>query len=347
MQEIVRSQIFQILTQLEPAGAQYFSKFLEEKLSDKFVCNSVYLYLKFPTSDFDSEKCILSTRPNSPLELFYILREIRRLSREAQIFIAHTPYAILSAISACFFVFQKPKIIAVFHNEDSLYPRFIQFLCRLSEKCGLISKSITVVSEQSNKGREFLPNPIPHSIKATSKCKCEVEENSILVVARLSPEKNLLTILKSLEYLNEYILNLVGSGIQETYIRKMVDKMGLQDRVRLMGSLPNSEVRHLMHKSSLLISASSSEGMPLTLLEGVAEGIPILVSDIKGHKFFVSQGVAQCFSTFSASELAEKIVEMKADPRSSNFLQNRERMKNLYGEDAIARHWIQITSNYH
>jgi glycosyltransferase involved in cell wall biosynthesis len=63
----------------------------------------------------------------------------------------------------------------------------------------------------------------------------------------------------------------------------MIQRLGLMDRVRLLGSMPHQELPALYNAADLLVLASSREGWANVLLEAMACGTPVVASNIWGN----------------------------------------------------------------
>ena len=102
-----------------------------------------------------------------------------------------------------------------------------------------------------------------------------------LFVGRLARPKGLDMALRALGQLKErqWTLDVVGDGPQRGEWEALTAEMGLQDRVTFHGFRNDAEA--WMARSACLLFTSYQEGMPLTVLEALSVGIPILASDIE------------------------------------------------------------------
>ncbi|GEM_PF-5567811 len=66
---------------------------------------------------------------------------------------------------------------------------------------------------------------------------------------------------------------------------------GIEERVRVIGPLPNS--RSLYGVADLLVACSRGEAMPFTAIEALCSGIPVVASDLAGHRY-LSDRVRSC-----------------------------------------------------
>lgn len=77
----------------------------------------------------------------------------------------------------------------------------------------------------------------------------------------------------------EATLVLVGDGALRHEIEKQVDDLALGKRVRLLGRQPQSDIPGLLNAFDVLVMPSIHEGLPVSLVEAQAAGLPCVVSD--------------------------------------------------------------------
>jgi len=107
-----------------------------------------------------------------------------------------------------------------------------------------------------------------------------------LNIARLSPEKGHLKLIKafsivSKKYSNIKLINL-GIGVQKNEINSYIKKMKLNKKVFYLGHKSNPY--SYLKKSDCFILASDHEGQPMTLLEALILNKPIIATDIVGNR---------------------------------------------------------------
>ncbi len=107
---------------------------------------------------------------------------------------------------------------------------------------------------------------------------------TIIMVARFTPEKNHSL---AIDVLNELIISkkikpvqllLLGDGPNYQAIKSQVEKYNLQKNIQLIGFSNN--VQGWLEKSDLLLITSTTEGMPMCLLEAMAIGLPTVSTSV-------------------------------------------------------------------
>ena len=106
----------------------------------------------------------------------------------------------------------------------------------------------------------------------------------ILFVGRLEGQKDLPRLIDSFDYVysrdSMARLVIVGTGglLEET--QKNVKQKSLGHAVRFLGSLPQEKVAHLMKICDVFLLTSAFEGMPRSVLEALACGLPVVTTDV-------------------------------------------------------------------
>ncbi len=111
-------------------------------------------------------------------------------------------------------------------------------------------------------------------------------------VTRFDPIKRIETMLQALRILASrdprMTLLLVGGGGEEERIRRLVAEMGLRRQVIFTGLLEDP-VR-IYPALGLYVSTSLKEGLPLSLVEAMGAGLPVVATDVPGHRDVVVHG---------------------------------------------------------
>lgn len=106
----------------------------------------------------------------------------------------------------------------------------------------------------------------------------------------------------------ELQLVMPGNGSQSSLLRKIFIDGGVLERVHFPGQVSQADLPRYYRSADLYISASHSDGSSISLLEALACGRPVLVSDIPGNREWVTPGeVGWLFPDGDAPAMAERI----------------------------------------
>jgi glycosyltransferase involved in cell wall biosynthesis len=105
---------------------------------------------------------------------------------------------------------------------------------------------------------------------------------SLLSVGHLNEHKGHHLIIKALRLLPNASLMIAGSGPDHKKLSDLARELGVADRVRLLGPVPQTELSSYYNAADLLVLASSREGWANVLLESMACGTPVVATNICG-----------------------------------------------------------------
>ncbi len=111
-----------------------------------------------------------------------------------------------------------------------------------------------------------------------------MDMNRMVCVDRIIPIKNQKFIVGLLKYLPEMRLTLVGKEDENYDIRKMAKLEGVDDRVEFTGLIPREDVYKTINKCGLYVTASTVEGLHLSVIEAMQVGAVPFISDIPPHR---------------------------------------------------------------
>ncbi len=103
--------------------------------------------------------------------------------------------------------------------------------------------------------------------------------------------------IKALPSLPGVNLAIIGEGVLLSDLQNLASQLGLADRVRFLGSLPQSSLRDWYSAADALVLCSESEGWANVLLESLACGTPVVATNIGGIPEVIQDDVAGCLMT--------------------------------------------------
>jgi glycosyltransferase involved in cell wall biosynthesis len=163
---------------------------------------------------------------------------------------------------------------------------------------------------------------------------------TVVQVARLDALKDHETAIRALARLvqtrTEVKLVLVGEGPEEAAIRRLVREHALEPFVLMLGL--RGDVPRLLRAADLMLLSSVTEGIPLTLIEGMAAGLPAVATRVGGVGEVVEDGQTGLLSPAGDhAALAAAIARLAGDPdlRLSMGSRARNRAEAVFDEDRM------------
>jgi glycosyltransferase involved in cell wall biosynthesis len=160
------------------------------------------------------------------------------------------------------------------------------------------------------KGKRFvLHNFLPDSV--FNKVNHQQPQGTIKMVAvgNLKKAKNYTYLLQIFKYLKGVSLDIYGEGELEKELRDHISKENLD--VRLCGN--TNDIPGIFSGYDFFIQASAHEGFGLSVIEAMASGIPVILSDIPVFRE-ITDGLAHFFPLDNEGQAAESLREILNKP---------------------------------
>jgi glycosyltransferase involved in cell wall biosynthesis len=132
----------------------------------------------------------------------------------------------------------------------------------------------------------------------------------VVTLATIEPRKGLDVLLEALAGLPDVPLLVVGqAGWGSVDVGARAAELGVGDRVRLLGRLPDEDLGVVLARAAVLASPSRAEGFGLPVLEAMAAGVPVVSSDAPAL-VEVGGGATRTVPVGDAAALAEALAEV-------------------------------------
>lgn len=134
----------------------------------------------------------------------------------------------------------------------------------------------------------------------------------ILHIGRFALQKNHKLLIQSFAKVsrnNPHLkLVLVGEGELKEEIRILVHELDMDDKVEFLGL--RYDINEIMYESDMFVLPSLYEGMPITLIEAMASGLPIVASDVGGVPDMIKNGKEGLLITPNEEELINAMGDL-------------------------------------
>ena len=169
----------------------------------------------------------------------------------------------------------------------------------------------------------------------------------LVAVGRLKAPKDFLTLVRGLALLPPGSVHalIVGEGPDRPALEAEIRRLGIGDRVQLLGE--RHDVAELLAGADMFVLSSASEGMPVSVLEAMAAGLPVVGSRVGGVPELVLDGeTGLLVEPGDPGELAAAIGRLVADPELSRQLgeAGRERAQGRFALDTFQRAHVELYS---
>ncbi|MFN4224354.1 MAG: GT4 family glycosyltransferase PelF [Fervidobacterium nodosum] len=140
----------------------------------------------------------------------------------------------------------------------------------------------------------------------------------LLNVGRLVKPKNQFLLIRAFNKAVQEFPNLelwiVGDGELKQELEDLVKNLSLEEKVRFLGV--RSDIPELLKVADIFVMSSDYEGVPISLLEALASGVPVISTAVGGVPEILESGRAGILVTpKDEEELAQKIIELARDEK--------------------------------
>lgn len=164
----------------------------------------------------------------------------------------------------------------------------------------------------------------------------------LLTVCRLSEEKNLSLLIKSLRHLNsKFLLLIVGGGNYEKQLWQQVLRYKVDDKIRFIGPIEHQKLGIYYQAADIFLYPSYSETQGLVYLEALSFGLPIVSVKSDAAQDWVSDETG-ILSRNNPSEFTKAIINISTRQQKNNQM----RRNKLINDYSIAKSAKKIVNEY-
>ncbi len=150
--------------------------------------------------------------------------------------------------------------------------------------------------------------------RAAAKAALAIRGPLIVSVGALIERKGQRFVIDALPALSDATLVLIGKGEDEDALKARALSLGVADRVRFMGALPQAVIADWLAAADVMALPSGSEGLANAWVEALASGTPVVTCDVGGIHELVDRPEAGRLVERDAGQIAAAIRELLAAP---------------------------------
>lgn len=172
------------------------------------------------------------------------------------------------------------------------------------------------------------------------KQELKINKNMFIItsIGELNKNKNHKIVIEALAGLKDIPFKyfICGVGPKNKYLQNIINRYGLQDKVILLGY--RRDIPKILSLTDLFIFPSRREGLPVSVMEAMASGIPIIGSNIRGNNDLIDHGKGgYLFDLSNCKELSIYIKQVFNDEQLRLHLSNHncKKAKNYSVDNVI------------
>ncbi len=238
-------------------------------------------------------------------KIAYGFKQAFKIQSESVIVLTNTAFLHFLLPLLTLRIFKKHKYIIIIHHLlryespkkavhflESIFIRLIRSKITISRTSaesikhhGLIKNDILIVTP----GLDYIPK------YGFQKTKISVKP-TLLFVGNVEKRKSIATVIKALAEIKEFdfMFNIAGNIVEEDYyqeIKELIYSNNLEGKVKYIGKISTEKLLMHYQNSDIMIFPSLWEGYGMVIAEAMANGLPVISSDIPTSKELIDDGV--------------------------------------------------------
>ena len=185
---------------------------------------------------------------------------------------------------------------------------------------------------------ELVPNAVDDEIfcpcteeqKRAARSQLSVSEKAFVAggMGRLAQEKNFAMLAELAARHPDIVFLIAGSGPERARIAALASELGVDSRLRLLGTILDRS--SFYHALDAFILPSLYEGLPMALLEAMSSGIPVLSSRLEGiSAALADENEGLLAKPGDVADFSRQLTRLKESPELSRKFAQAARMKTL------------------
>lgn len=218
------------------------------------------------------------------------------------------------------------RVITHFHagDFDLYYERQGLFGQQLIRSGLQRSHKLIAVSEASAQQlRELLPDAdiemIPNGIKTQDFAPVLCQQDGyvrLLFVGGMGKGKGERDLIRALQIVADRVpqlrVSLLGNGAES--LQTLIDECGVRGQIEYLGPVPHAERVQFFRRADIFVLPSYGEGMPMSVLEAMAAGLPVIATNVGGIPELITHNVEGFLLVpGDVQALAERIMQLTND----------------------------------
>lgn len=218
-----------------------------------------------------------------------------------------------------------------------------------------INRYVTAITQAaadnilSNTGRQcrVMPNGIDSSkFRVKTAWRGDTGPLRIVQLGRLTPTKGQQYLIEALAMLLakglDCSVDFIGGGNELHNLTELAERLGVSTRVRFLGAKAPEYIHTHLADYDVLVQPSTLEGFGLTITEGMAAKLPVIVADIPCQLEVIDSGkCGLCFKAGDAADCARAIEDFARQPRPHMVELAYQRVKSFYDVRRTAENYLE------
>lgn len=277
---------------------------------------------------------------------------LRRVVREFRPAVVHAHWWFPSGLAAAAGGVASIPLITTLHGTDVRLARELRAAVPFLRHVMSRSSEVTAVSRfVADEARRLVPGASPAIAPMPAATELfrppgESDRRGLLFVGRLNAQKGVAALLRALSVLDPSVtLDIVGHGSDRDALVETARRLGVDERVRWHGALPQQRLAALFGAAALVVVPSVEEGLGLVAVEALLCETPVVAYRSGGLVDVVDDGVTGMLVDPGTSDaLAATVRRLLGDPARAAAMgrAGRARMLERFSPESVTERYLEI-----
>jgi glycosyltransferase involved in cell wall biosynthesis len=278
------------------------------------------------------------------------------------------PYTVKPVLYTCFLAFLFPNLkvvtlisgLGIYFTEGSRASPFVKFFVHVLYKMALFRANVVVFQNPDDRilfvSKKLVASSKTRVVSGSGVCLDEFAYKimpkgpiRVLLIARLLRTKGVVEFLEAARICGsirgdlEFVLAGASDSSPDGIPIAQLETLLQCSKTQYLGSIP--DVRDELERASIVVLPSYREGVPRSILEAMAVGRPVIVSDVPGCRETVQNGKnGILIPARDAKSLAEAIIRLSSSPDRMEEMgkQGRRLCEDRFDVNVVNRDLVQI-----
>jgi len=245
---------------------------------------------------------------NNHIHRVFVDRKMQRMSKSLDMLHLHSPISppvktdlptvttVHTSLSHKREVIPTKTFSDYLNEAQSIVGRRIErYLINKSRKTTTVSESIKKhLSEKYTSENDIVVTPNGVDTAEFNPSKNNDGKYRMLYTGRLAAVKGLPDLIQAIDRLNtdrsKWELVITGKGDYRDVLENQAEELGVEDKIEFTGFLPRNELVNYYENSDIFVFPSYYEGLPTSVLEAMAAGLPTVSTTAPGVRDLIDHG---------------------------------------------------------
>lgn len=204
------------------------------------------------------------------------------------------------------------------------------------------------IRKNFNVETEYLPNILGEEFLTAGVATKKSGRFEFISVGRLVDWKNFDILIQAVALLKkrgaDFRLRIIGNGAERQRLSNLISRLGVDDRVEMLGALPRQDIIENLGNSDAFVLASQHETFGVVFIEAMAMGLPVIAGNAGGPVDLVDKSTGLLVKLRDSEALADAMQFMMENRGNYDSKKIAEDCRSEYSSETVVRRLEKIFS---